>query len=119
MLAEPFLVEGTPVPVRVSVGVAVVRPCPEGRPARVARGDLLHRADLAMYRAKQAGGGVRTVAVEACADGATDDGPAGREVGREVGREAGRATGRSARAADTAAGARLRPVEGSRPTRAG
>ncbi len=51
-LIEPFQVEGTRLHVRASVGLAVAA-IPQEDP-----GDLLRRADVAMYRAKQNGTGV-------------------------------------------------------------
>ncbi|GIJ59974.1 GGDEF domain-containing protein [Virgisporangium aurantiacum] len=44
---EPVTVAGRTLPIRASIGVAVSEPC--GTEAR----DLLHRADVAMYRAKR------------------------------------------------------------------
>ncbi|GGL00414.1 hypothetical protein GCM10010844_18560 [Deinococcus radiotolerans] len=52
VLGAPFELEGTPVPIRASLGVAVAPRqslSPDG---------LLHLADRAMYRAKRAGGGL-------------------------------------------------------------
>ncbi len=47
-LAEPFEVQGTPVSIGASIGVAVAT-------AESTAATLLHEADLAMYRAKQSG----------------------------------------------------------------
>lgn len=49
--AEPFVVGGHTLPVRASVGLALVDGCGPHRDA----GELLKRADLAMYEAKRAG----------------------------------------------------------------
>ncbi len=49
-IAEPFEVEGTKLFVHASVGIAL------GRAGEAAAGDLLRNADIAMYRAKAAGG---------------------------------------------------------------
>jgi diguanylate cyclase (GGDEF)-like protein len=62
-LARPILIEGSSVAVRGSVGIAVF-------PDHASEGpELLHRADLAMYRAKNAGAG--SVIYEATKDRAT------------------------------------------------
>jgi diguanylate cyclase (GGDEF)-like protein len=49
LLAEPVVVEGEELWVRSSVGIATAAA------GSVGSGELLHRADVAMYRAKQAG----------------------------------------------------------------
>ena len=49
LLAEPVLVEGEELWVRSSVGIA------SAATGSVGSGELLHRADVAMYRAKEAG----------------------------------------------------------------
>jgi diguanylate cyclase (GGDEF)-like protein len=51
-LEEPFEIRGSRLHVQASVGVATCR-LPSGEP-----GDLLRRADVAMYRAKESGAGV-------------------------------------------------------------
>ncbi|WP_295526341.1 EAL domain-containing protein [Novosphingobium sp. Chol11] len=54
-LAEPIEHNGTRVTVTASIGIADEPPVHDMQPAQLAA-DLLHRADLAMYRAKKAGG---------------------------------------------------------------
>lgn len=49
-IAAPFAAEDQPIPLSASIGIAVAEPT-------TTRHDLIHRADLAMYRAKDAGNG--------------------------------------------------------------
>jgi diguanylate cyclase (GGDEF)-like protein len=51
-LAAPLTVDDTELAVTASIGVAVAPPGTDSRAE-----DLLHRADVAMYRAKRAGRG--------------------------------------------------------------
>jgi len=55
VVAEPITHGGTRITVTASIGIADEPPVHDMQPAQLAA-DLLHRADLAMYRAKKAGG---------------------------------------------------------------
>jgi len=58
LVRSPFIVRGTPVTVPGSIGVAVAAPDDDDAD------ELVRRADVAMYHAKRAGGGVRAYAAE-------------------------------------------------------